>query len=121
MSDKLQPSVPRGAPFDSQFPKEESHVRCHDTGKRPSESGTHAVSLPSDGAEPQVESVGERTSRIDGKIRDASAALARLSPTDGRARLLASAVLRRDEVLLDAVLAQLARDSAPPTSSRGGS
>jgi hypothetical protein len=53
------------------------------------------------------ESITERTARIEHKVVIAQLLLERLSPLDGRARLLSSAVLRRDEVLLDAVLAQM--------------
>jgi hypothetical protein len=47
--------------------------------------------------------------------------LAKLNPLDSRARLLASAILRRDEVLLDGVLDQLGAalaDLIPKDSTR---
>jgi hypothetical protein len=67
------------------------------------------------------ESITERTARIEHKVVVAQLVLERLSPLDARSRLLASAVLRRDEVLLDAILAQLsdvvATLSQPPRSA----
>jgi len=53
------------------------------------------------------ESITERTARIEHKVVIAQLLLERLSPVDPRARLLGSAVLRRDEVLLDAILGQM--------------
>lgn len=53
------------------------------------------------------ESITERTARIEHKVVVAQLLLERLSPLDARARLLASAALRRDEVLLDAILGQM--------------
>jgi hypothetical protein len=53
--------------------------------------------------------------RMDSKLLQASALLAKLEPQDARARLLQIAVLRRDESLLDGILAELA---LPPTMSR---
>src|ERR1700742_3533563 len=50
-------------------------------------------------AERDYESITERTARIEHKVVVAQLLLERLSPLDARARLLASAVLRRDEVL----------------------
>jgi hypothetical protein len=95
MSDPVKPApLPRVA-FDSQFAKEESHVRP--TGQR--------GSLPP--PPPPRETMGERTSRIEQKLTRATLVLERLPPMDGRARLLGSAILRKDEVLLDAVLAEM--------------
>ena len=45
--------------------------------------------------------------RLESKVLEATALLARLEPQDARARLLHIAVLRRDESLLDGVLAEL--------------
>ena len=53
------------------------------------------------------ESITERTARIEHKVVIAQLLIERLSPVDPRARLLGSAVLRRDEVLLDAILGQM--------------
>jgi len=46
--------------------------------------------------------------RLVGKLAEATAMLARLEPEDARARLLHIALLRRDEALLDGILAELA-------------
>ena len=53
--------------------------------------------------------------RMESKLIAATALLAKLEPQDSRARLLNIAVLRRDESLLDGILAELA---TPPTVSR---
>jgi hypothetical protein len=94
MSDPVKPARPPGAPFDSQFAKEESHVRS-----RGREEDADTTKLR--------ETVAGRTTRIDQKITRATLVLERLAPMDSRARLLGSAILRRDEVLLDAVLAEM--------------
>jgi hypothetical protein len=46
--------------------------------------------------------------RLESKLAEAAALLARLEPQDARARLLHIAMLRRDEALLDGILAELA-------------
>lgn len=48
--------------------------------------------------------------RLERKLRIARELLDRLPASDSRGRLLSIAVLRRDEALLDGVLASLARD-----------
>jgi hypothetical protein len=53
--------------------------------------------------------------RLESKLLTATALLAKLEPQDARARLLHIAVLRRDESLLDGILAEL---SAPPVTRR---
>jgi hypothetical protein len=53
--------------------------------------------------------------RMELKVASAKAMLAKLEPQDARARLLHIAVLRRDEALLDGILAELA---APPSAPR---
>ncbi|HVU00857.1 MAG TPA: hypothetical protein VHE30_03865 [Polyangiaceae bacterium] len=63
--------------------------------------------------------MGERSARIEQKVARATLVLSRLSPTDGRARLLGSAVLRKDETLLDAVLGQMTDELIAATSKRG--
>ena len=117
MSDNLKPKTPPRALFDSQFPKEESHVRARRSGAEmtPRAIGGRAVGPAADG-----ETVAERTTRIERKISVATLVLQRISPTDARARLLASAVLRRDEVLLDAVLVEMTDEVIGITSSRRG-
>jgi hypothetical protein len=54
--------------------------------------------------------------RMESKLHAATALLAKLEPQDARARLLNIAVLRRDESLLDGILAELA--TAPTVSRR---
>jgi len=46
--------------------------------------------------------------RLESKLAEAAALLVKLEPQDARARLLHIAMLRRDEVLLDGILAELA-------------
>jgi len=46
--------------------------------------------------------------RLESKLGEAAAMLAKLEPQDARARLLHIAMLRRDEALLDGILAELA-------------
>src|SRR3954464_5357328 len=53
--------------------------------------------------------------RLVSKLSEAAALLARLEPQDARARLLHIAMLRRDEALLDGILAELA---LPPVVRR---
>lgn len=53
--------------------------------------------------------------RLESKLAEATAMLIRLEPQDARARLLHIAMLRRDETLLDGILAELA---LPPTTRR---
>jgi hypothetical protein len=53
--------------------------------------------------------------RLVSKLAEAAAMLARLEPQDARARLLHIAMLRRDEALLDGILAELA---LPPVARR---
>jgi hypothetical protein len=45
--------------------------------------------------------------RLESKLAEAAAMLAKLEPQDARARLLHIAMLRRDEALLDGILAEL--------------
>ena len=53
--------------------------------------------------------------RLESKVITAKALLAKLEPQDARARLLHIALMRRDESLLDGILAELA---TPPTFAR---
>jgi len=46
--------------------------------------------------------------RLESKLAEAAGLLAKLEPQDARARLLNIAMLRRDEALLDGILAELA-------------
>ncbi|HEY4104422.1 MAG TPA: hypothetical protein VGM44_11045 [Polyangiaceae bacterium] len=52
---------------------------------------------------------------MEAKLVTAQVLLAKLEPQDARARLLHIAVLRKDEALLDGILAELMQ---PPTSRR---
>ena len=53
--------------------------------------------------------------RLHSKLREAAALLAKLEPEDARAHLLHMAMLRKDEALLDGILAEL---SLPPRTTR---
>lgn len=113
MSDSLKTPKP-SVSFDSQFEREESQVRDRGRPTVPSPAPADAIDDPtqkraSATAKPS-ETVAERTRRIEQKVSVASLLLRRLSPVDPRARLLSSAVLRKDEVLLDAVLAQMTEE-----------
>jgi hypothetical protein len=104
MTDGAKPKTSGRAPFDSAFERETSDVHSSggDTGSQRL-SGTYEAA--GDAVRPSVrESMAERAARIEHKMNLAAMLLARLAPTDGRARLLSSAIHRRDEVLLDAVL-----------------
>lgn len=46
--------------------------------------------------------------RLESKLAEAATLLSKLEPQDARARLLHIAMLRRDETLLDGILAELA-------------
>lgn len=115
-------------PFDSQFEREESQsrVRATNAGEAPkrSASGTYAAfqsEPPASTGARREGIIAERTARIEHKVALGTMLLARLNPLDSRARLLASAILRRDEVLLDGVLDQLGAELAnliPKDSTR---
>ncbi len=101
-------------PFDSQFEREESQsrVRPANAGEAPkrSGSGTYEAFRSDSPASTGVRRDGiiaERTARIEHKVELGTMLLARMNPLDSRARLLASAIMRRDEVLLDGVLDEL--------------
>jgi hypothetical protein len=53
--------------------------------------------------------------RLESKLAEAAALLAKLEPQDARSRLLHIAMLRKDEALLDGILAELA---LPPRATR---
>ena len=109
MSDPVKPARPPGAPFDSQFAKEESHVRSRGRGDHGGEDADTTKLR---------DTVAGRTTRIDQKMTRATLVLERLAPMDSRARLLGSAILRRDEVLLDAVLAEMTDELISLSSPR---
>lgn len=61
-------------------------------------------------------SAGATRDRLEQKLRRGRTVLASLPPGDDRARLLSVAIMRRDEALLDGVLASLGiKDSSPPS------
>ncbi|GEM_PF-6750738 len=88
-------------------------------GARESASSRPNPTRPSSGILPL-----DRNARIDEKIRMLVAALAALPAPDPRVRLARLAALRRDEVLLDGLLAEahaaLRRVSAVPPPRRRG-
>jgi hypothetical protein len=101
---------------------DESWVRPRaDSQVKRTGSGEYAAVRP-EGSErpPEKETVSERTNRIDAKLSVATLLLERLSPLDSRARLLGSAILRRDEVLLDAILAEMTDEVVALAASRRG-
>src|SRR4051794_6683439 len=53
--------------------------------------------------------------RLESKLAEAAKLLAKLEPQDARARLLHIAMLRRDETLLDGIIAEL---TLPPRTPR---
>ena len=122
MSDTANTPEPTRAPFDSDFESEESRVRARAKAdsaapaSAPASASTREQGMAA--WERTSETVSERTTRIDHKMSVATMVLKDLLPTDGRARLLASAILRRDEVLMDAVLAQMTEEVVALVSSR---
>jgi hypothetical protein len=112
MSDmaRKHPSFPElVAPLD----EEGSVIRARDAGdvrppqgssaKVPETTGTASSRVPTN-VRPAGGSLGER---LDQKLRLASVLMRDLPPTDTRVRLLNIAIMRRDEALLDGVLAEL--------------
>jgi len=96
MSDGVK--TPR--PFDG-VEKEESSVRSRPDAPKSKSGAYAAVTLPPPSSQ---SSMTERNERIEQKMAIATSLLGGMSPLDARARLLSSAILRRDEVLLDAIL-----------------
>ncbi len=87
-------------PFRSPLSDEGSTVRDRTPSQRPSRRSDPNLSLDQ---------------RLESKLAEAQALLSKLEPQDARARLLHIAVLRRDETLLDGILAELA---LPPKTTR---
>jgi hypothetical protein len=88
-------------PFGSRLSDEGSSVRERaPSSQRPSRTSDPNLSLDQ---------------RLVSKLAEAAARLAKLEPQDARARLLHIAMLRRDESLLDGILAELA---LPPRARR---
>ena len=81
----------------------------HDEGSSVRER-TAAVQHPSRKSDPNM----SLDQRLESKVAIAAALLAKLEPQDARARLLHIAMLRKDESLLDGILAELA---LPPRST----
>ena len=98
MSDSVKTPRPSEGAFDE---REESSVRSRPSAPKSKSGAYPAVTQPPPSSD---ESIAQRTLRIDQKMEIATTLLRGMSPLDARARLLSSAVLRRDEVLLDAIL-----------------
>jgi hypothetical protein len=98
------PAPPPTRAFDSAFEEEESRVQARAAR---AEAVLPQAAPASRRSSPGFDTVTERTHRIEAKMDLARLVIAELSPLDGRGRLLASAILRRDEVLLDAVLGEM--------------
>jgi len=75
-------------------------------------------SSPPANSSPPTSSAGATRSRLEAKLKAGRALLAKLSAADDRARLLHVAIVRRDEALLDGVLASLGVKPSLPPSSR---
>lgn len=91
MTNPARPTTPRD-------PREESQVQSRSTSEAPVRE--RFSSDP-----------GELTphERLERKLQRGRELLGKLSASDDRARLLSVAILRRDEALLDGVLAELER------------
>ena len=114
MSESQKTPAPADTAVDDRA-EDESRVRPRaDSQVNAKGSGEYAAIRP----EPERETISERTNRIDGKLSVATLLLERLSPLDARARLLSSAILRRDEVLLDAILAEMTDQVVALASAR---
>jgi hypothetical protein len=95
------PSSPLIAPADD----ERSTIRSRD--------GEAPVSTPAPKAARRSDPELSLDQRMEKKMLLATSMLAKLDPFDTRARLLHIAVLRRDETLIDGVLAELGITGAP--------
>lgn len=104
MARKHPSSTDLGAPRDDEAssvrPRQESapELKTGVTSKR-----SHSATRPA---------AGSLDERLEQKMRIAGELMKDLPPTDGRVRLLYVAIMRRDEALLDGVLAEL--NKAPP-------
>jgi hypothetical protein len=96
----MSDSVKTPRPIDGELENEASAEHSRPAAPR-TKSGAYAAATP---PPPSDESIAQRTERIDHKMAIATTLLKGMSPLDARARLLSSAILRRDEVLLDAIL-----------------
>ncbi|HEX4335516.1 MAG TPA: hypothetical protein VH062_06350 [Polyangiaceae bacterium] len=122
MSDTRKTPSPATTSSDARNADEHSRIRSRqDSDVKGAGSGEYAAVKPPDSSRPSsraTESMSERAARIDSKLSIARLLLERLPPLDGRARLLGSAILRRDEVLIDAVLAEMTDEVVALASSR---
>jgi hypothetical protein len=120
MSESRKTPSPAAASSIARTPEEQSRIRARqDSDVRGAGSGEYAAQRPEESQRPGVsESISERTARIDTKLSIAKLLLERLPPLDARARLLGSAILRRDEVLIDAVLAEMTDEVVALASPR---
>ncbi len=88
----------------AELEQELSEVRARpSSAPRPSSASMPAIPS-SERRDSNVPGSIDRSERIDRKLRIAAALLADLPPNDSRARLLRTAIVRRDEVLLDGLL-----------------
>src|SRR5688572_21491669 len=76
---------------------------------------TPSAPPPSASTPPASRSAGATRERLEAKLRTGRAVLGTLAATDDRARLLYIAIQRRDESLLDGVLAALDVKKSGPT------
>lgn len=89
-------------------PRQDSAPVLREGEPQRSHSGTLAAPRSHSSTRPAVGSLDERLER---KVRLATSLLKNVPPTDTRARLLNIALMRRDESLLDGVLAELNKPS----------
>ena len=95
-------------PLDGVFEEDEASAVRARPAQPKTKSGPYAVAVPPSSGD---ETIAQRTARIDQKMAIATTLLREMSPLDARARLLSSAILRRDEVLLDAILSGMAEQA----------
>ena len=96
-------TTPSDPPHSVPLNDEESHVRERKTLPPVTRKSDPSLSL---------------NERLESKLAEAAARLAKLEPQDARARLLHIAMLRRDEALLDGILAELALPPSTPRRDR---
>lgn len=79
------------------------------TDSGPAEDGSHVRERAAPSLRPNRESDPNLSldQRLESKLATAQALLLKLEPQDARARLLHIAMLRRDEALLEGILAEL--------------
>jgi hypothetical protein len=106
MSDTARKSpAPSATATFAELESELSEVRTRPSlARRPSTSSSSMPAVQSERRDSVGAAAFERSDRIERKLRIAQALLADLPPSDGRARLLRAAIVRRDEALLDGIL-----------------